>query len=161
MTGPAIRAATHDDADVLARLRFRLYLEQQPDIAEPFEAYRERFLRFAGWALDRDDWRGWVGVDDGGGLVGNAWLQTVPRVPAPGRRDPSHMGYLTNMYVAPELRGTGLGRRLLDAVLDHCRAEGYELVLTFPAERAYAFYERAGFTRPRFPLVHELEGSDR
>jgi GNAT superfamily N-acetyltransferase len=161
MTETAIRAATHEDADALARLRFRLYLEQEPGIAEPFEAYRERFRMFAGWALDSDDWRGWVAVDDGGDLVGNAWLQTVPRVPAPGRRDPSNMGYLTNMYVAPDLRGTGLGRRLLDAVLDHCRAAGYALVLTFPAERAYGFYEHAGFTRPRSPLVHELEGSDR
>jgi GNAT superfamily N-acetyltransferase len=156
MSEPAIRAATHGDADALARLRFRLYLEQEPGIPEPFEAYRPRFLTFAAWALDRDDWRGWVAVD-GDDLVGNAWLQTVPRVPAPGRRDPSHMGYLTNMYVAPELRGCGVGGRLLDTVLDHCRAEGFELVLTFPADAAYGFYEHAGFTRPASPIVHGLD----
>ena len=97
------------------------------------------------------------GVDGSGELVGNAWLQTVPRVPAPGRRDPSHMGYLTNMYVEPDLRGSGLGGRLLDAVLDHCRAEGFELVLTFPADAAYGFYEHAGFTRLPYPIVHELQ----
>jgi GNAT superfamily N-acetyltransferase len=159
MSDPAIRAATPDDVDALARLRWQLYLEQEPGIAEPFEAYRPRFLTFAAWALERDDWRGWV-ADDGDGLVGNAWLQTVPRVPAPGRRDPSHMGYLTNMYVAPELRGSGLGGRLLDAVLDHCRAEAFELVLTFPADAAYGFYEHAGFARRTYPLVHELERQD-
>jgi GNAT superfamily N-acetyltransferase len=158
MTEPAIRAAAPGDVDALARLRWRLYVEQEPGIGEPFDAYRERFLAFAAWALDRDDWRGWV-AEGAGGLVGNAWLQTVPRVPAPGRREPSPIGYLTNMYVASDLRGTGLGGRLLDAVLDHCRAEGYELVLTFPAEEAYGFYEHAGFARPRSPLVHELEGS--
>jgi GNAT superfamily N-acetyltransferase len=156
MSEPAIRAATPDDVDALARLRWHLYLEQEPGITEPFETYRDRFLDFAAWALDRDDWRGWV-ADGGDGVVGNAWLQTVPRVPAPGRRDPSPMGYLTNMYVTPELRGSGLGGRLLDTILDHCRAEGYELVLTFPADAAYGFYERAGFARPRYPVVHDLE----
>jgi len=152
---PAIRAAAPVDVGALARLRWRLYLEQFPDIAEPFDTYRERFLRFAAWALDRDDWRGWVAEDEDE-IVGNAWLQTVPRVPAPGRPDPSSMGYLTNMYVAPELRGSGLGGRLLRAVLDHCRAQGFELVLAFPADAAYGFYEHAGFTRERYPLVHEL-----
>jgi GNAT superfamily N-acetyltransferase len=160
MSEPTLRAASIDDVDALARLRWQLYLEQEPGIAEPFDAYRPRFHAFAAWALGRDDWRGWVAEGEDG-IVGNAWLQTVPRVPAPGRRDPSHMGYLTNMYIAPGLRGTGLGRRLLDAVLDHCRAEGYELVLTFPADAAYGFYEHAGFASERFPLVHELEGSDR
>jgi GNAT superfamily N-acetyltransferase len=157
MTEPAIRRPTIDDADELARLRFRLYLEQEPGITEPFDAYVPRFRTFVAWALNRDDWRGWVAVDGGGELVGNAWLQTVPRVPAPGRRDPSHMGYLTNMYVEPDLRGSGLGGRLLDAVLDHCRAEGFELVLTFPADAAYGFYEHAGFTRLPYPIVHELQ----
>ena len=156
MSEPAIRAATHDDADALARLRFQLYLEQDPAIAEPFDAYVPRFRTFAAWALGRDDWRGWVAEGEDG-IVGNAWLQTVPRVPAPGRRDPSHMGYLTNMYVAPELRGSGLGRRLLDTVLDHCRAEGFELVLTFPADAAYGFYAHAGFARLPYPVVHGLE----
>jgi GNAT superfamily N-acetyltransferase len=77
-------------------------------------------------------------------------------VPAPGRRDPSPIGYLTNLYVAPDRRSTGLGRRLLGTVFDHCRTEGFECVLTFPADAAYGFYERAGFTRPRFPVVHDL-----
>jgi GNAT superfamily N-acetyltransferase len=159
VNGPTIRAASLDDVDALVRLRWQLYAEYRPEIDEPFDAYRDRFAAFAGWALARDDWRGWVAEGDDA-IVGNAWLQTVPRVPAPGRRDPSPIGYLTNMYVAPEHRGSGLGRRLLGTVLDHCRAEGYDCVLTFPADAAYGFYERAGFTRPPSPVVHELAGSD-
>lgn len=155
MSDPTIRAATIDDVDALARLRWQLYTEYEPGIAEPFDAYRERFADFAAWALARDDWRGWVAEDDDT-LVGNAWLQTVPRVPAPGRRDPSPIGYLTNMYVAPDLRGTGVGRRLVDTVVDHCRTEGYDCVITFPADAAYGFYERAGFTRQPDPVVHDL-----
>ncbi len=160
MSEPTIRQASLADVDALARLRWQLYTEYRPEIDEPFEVYRERFGDFAAWALARDDWRGWV-AEGHDGVVGNAWLQTVPRVPAPGRRDPSPIGYLTNMYVAADLRGTGLGRRLLDTVLDHCRAEGYELVLTFPADAVYGFYERAGFARPQYPVVHELERSHR
>ena len=84
------------------------------------------------------------------------WLHTVPRVPAPGHGDPRPMGYLTNMYVEPEQRSRGLGSRMVRELITHCEASGFELVLAFPAEDAYRFYERNGFTRPPDPVVHRL-----
>jgi GNAT superfamily N-acetyltransferase len=159
MNEPAIREATSDDIVELSRLRWQLYTEGDAAIDEPFESYRERFDAFARWAFERDDWRAWV-VEEGGQLLGTAWLQTVPRVPAPGRRDPSPIGYLTNVYVEESRRGTGLGSALLETVRSHCRAHGFELMLTFPAIAAYAFYDRAGFTRARDPVVLHLESAE-
>jgi GNAT superfamily N-acetyltransferase len=152
---PVIRNATPDDAEELARLRWQLYTEQDPSIAEPFDAYRKRFLGFALAALVDDRWRAWVAGTEAG-LAAAMWLQTVPRVPAPGRGKPRPIGYLTNAYVEPAHRGLGLGSAMLAAVFAHCEANGFELVVAWPAKDAYSFYERAGFTRPPDPVVRHL-----
>jgi GNAT superfamily N-acetyltransferase len=153
---PAIRAATVDDVNELARLRFQLYTEYTPSIAETFEAYHARFAPFAREALaDPERWRAWT-AEENGRLVGAMWLQTVPRVPAPGRDDLRPIGYLTNAYVEPSLRSQGIGSALLAEVVAHCEANAFELIVAWPADDAYPFYERAGFTRPPDPLVRLL-----
>ncbi len=151
---PTVRSATPADIDELARLRWQLYSEREPH-GEPFDAYAERFAAFARDALARDDWRAWCAEADGR-LVAAMWLQTVPRVPAPGHGDPRPIGYLTNMYVEPEHRARGLGSRMLQELITHCEATGFELVLAVPADDAYGSYVRNGFTRPPDPLVHHL-----
>jgi len=150
-----IRAARADDIPELARLRWQLYTEREVH-DEPFETYVERFITFARDALPRDDWRAWCAEADSR-LVAAMWLHTVPRIPAPGHGAPRPMAYLTNMYVEPEHRSHGLGSRLLRLFVDHCVSGGFEMVLAFPADDAYGFYERNGFTRPPYPVVHGLE----
>ena len=154
MSEPTIRSVTPADIDELARLRWQLYTEHGAN-GESFEAYVERFRAFARDALARDDWRAWCGAADDR-LVAAMWLQTVPRVPAPGRRDPSPIGYLTNMYVEPDHRSRGLGSRMVRELINNCAAEGFDVVIAFPADDAFGFYERNGFTRPPDPVVHDL-----
>lgn len=149
-----IRAARPDDIPELARLRWQLYTERQVH-DEPFETYVERFTAFASDAFARDDWCAWCAAADDR-LVAAMWLHTVPRIPAPGHGAPRPMAYLTNMFVEPELRSHGIGSRMLQVLVEHCTTGGFELVLTFPADDAYGFYERNGFTRPLDPLVHRL-----
>jgi len=152
---PSIGPATLDDVAELARLRWELYAEQNGDHTESYEAYVERFARFARSALTSDAWRSWV-ARDGDRLVAAMWLQTVPRVPVPGKRAGA-IGYLTNVYVAPEHRNAGLGARMLDRVKAWCGEQGFSLVIVWPTERSRPFYRRGGFTRPEEPLVIELE----
>jgi GNAT superfamily N-acetyltransferase len=152
---PPISLATVDDIVELARLRWELYAEQDGEPPEPLEDYVERFARFARPALASDAWRSWV-ARDGGGLVAAMWLQTVPRVPVPGKRA-GPIGYLTNVYVAPEHRNAGLGAQMLDRVKTWCREHGYSLVIVWPTERSRSFYRRGGFGRLDEPLVLTLE----
>lgn len=151
---PTIRSVADTDIPELARLRWQLYTERESH-DESFDGYADRFTAFADDALRRDDWRAWCAEDDGK-LVAAMWLHTVPRVPAPGHGDPRPMGYLTNMYVEPEHRSRGLGSQMVHELITYCQTNGFELVLTFPASDAYAFYERNGFTRPPDPVVHRL-----
>lgn len=59
-----------------------------------------------------------------------------------------HKATVVAMYVAPEAAGQGVGRALLQALLEHARAERLQsLVLTVTQgnERALKLYEAAGF----------------
>ena len=79
-----------------------------------------------------------VAVDAAERVVGTAGLL---------RTGPSS-GEVRKMFLLPEARGQGVGRALLDAVLDAARTRGLErLTLTtrHRYDRAIRLYERAGF----------------
>jgi GNAT superfamily N-acetyltransferase len=152
---PLIGPATIDDVAELARLRWELYAEQNGEPSEPFKTYETRFARFARSALTSEDWRAWVARTDDG-LVGATWLHTVHRVPVPGKRA-GPIGYLTNVYIAPEHRNAGLGAQILDRVKAWCGEEGFSLVIVWPTERSRSFYRRGGFDRLDEPLVLDGE----
>ena len=57
---------------------------------------------------------------------------------------------LRKMYLGPQTRGKGVGKALLEACLQHCRARGATRVVLDTTEKmktAIAFYERHGFVR--------------
>ncbi len=160
MTDPArIRQAGSGDASDLARLRHALY-DEQDRAREPLEAYAERCAGFIQDALASDAWRIWV-AELGGRVVGAMWLQLVERVPRPGEeRGALPIGYLTNVFIEPELRDGGLGSRILEEVVTWARARGVEEIIVWPSERSYPFYERAGFSRTLDPLTLYLADED-
>jgi GNAT superfamily N-acetyltransferase len=65
------------------------------------------------------------------------------------------------LYVKPSHRGEGVGRRLVQTVIDQARAQGYDtLGLTTPpwSESAQALYESVGFERtPPYPETRLAE----
>jgi GNAT superfamily N-acetyltransferase len=152
-----LRAATVEDIPELARLRWQLYLESSEAFEETFPAYLGRFSAFATDALTSDRWHVWVAEDEPR-LAGAMWLFSVPRIPQPDRGAPAPLAYLTNVYVERRHRDRGLGSQMLDEVKAWCAREGYSLVMVWPSDRSYPFYERAGFVRHPDPLVLDLGG---
>lgn len=77
-------------------------------------------------------------AEDGGRLVGCVAIVSA------GEEEAQLRWYV----VAPEARGRGLGRRLLDEALSFCRRVGYRSVYLWTVsrlERAAALYRAAGF----------------
>jgi hypothetical protein len=45
---------------------------------------------------------------------------------------------------------------LLTEIVAYCKANGFELIVAWPADDAYGFYEHHGFERPSDPVVCRL-----
>lgn len=145
MSGPAfrIRRGTSADADELARIRYAFRTELDPPV-ESESAFRERCARWMAAQLDRTNgWRCWVAVL-GNTLVGTVWLQLVEKLPNPvGNR--GHHGYVSSVYVVPELRNAGIGSALLEACLRDADALKVDALFLWPTARSRGLYERHGF----------------
>jgi GNAT superfamily N-acetyltransferase len=67
--------------------------------------------------------------------------------------DRPHAWRLRGMATEPGLRSRGVGRRVLEAALEHITKEGGELVWCKARVPAQRFYERAGFATHGEPWV--------
>ena len=83
--------------------------------------------------------------DDGGRAIGCGGVARFDDV----------RGEVKRMYVVPEARGRGLGRRLLDELEAHARALGYARLVLETGDRqpeALGLYASSGFERiPCYP----------
>ena len=85
-------------------------------------------------------------ADDGDDLVGCVALRAFSAESCEMKR----------LYVDPRARGSGLGRQLVESVLERARSLGYEKMLldTLPSmQTAQALYHRIGFVETR-PYRH-------
>ncbi len=142
-----IRHATEGDAGELARLRWQCTREaaEAAEGAESLEAFTDRFRDFVRRALVSGRWSIWVAELDGR-LVGNIWVHLIDRVPRP-YGDTAVWGYVTNVYVEPEVRNRGLGGMLLDAGVEWGRYVGADRLIVWPRGGSNSLYERHGFGR--------------
>ena len=71
-------------------------------------------------------------------------VKVFERMPSPGR-PPSRWGYLANLYVVPAQRAAGVGGQLINAAVQHARADGFVRLVLAPSELAVPLYNRHGF----------------
>ena len=137
-----VREAAPMDAPELARLRWEFRVEDQS--LQPRSEFLRECEEWLHEAFRSGRWVVVVADAERGSLCGCMYLQCIEKVPVPGR-SPRAWGYVTNSYVASEQRGHGLGRVLLDLLIDAARARGLEFLMVWPSEDASSFYRRAGF----------------
>jgi GNAT superfamily N-acetyltransferase len=100
-------------------------------------------------------WRCWV-LDDGKQLLGHVCAQLFEKLPNPVKDEPEAHAYLTNLYVVPEMRGRGLGRKLLNKALSWCRAQGADAVILWATAESKSLYRGCALLEPADIL--ELRG---
>jgi len=138
-----VRPALPDDAAALAELRWEFRIARAP----ANEAHDVFVARCGAWMrrelASAAHWRAWVAVA-GGAIVGQAWVQTIGKMPNPVEERERH-AYVSNVFVQPAFRG-GAGRQLLEAALAWARANDIDRVILWPSARSVTLYERHGFT---------------
>jgi putative acetyltransferase len=128
--------------------------EKESDIEMVRDLWREYWESF-GLPMDfqgfGEELRGLPGVygADGGVLL-LARYQDEPAGTIALRRLDATAGEVKRLFLRPKYRGRGLGRRLLEAVMERGAAMGYEILYadTLPSMTdALSLYQRAGFER--------------
>ena len=111
-----IRILTADDAEEYRTLRLRALREEPEAFGSSWEEENARPLELTIVRLVADGMTAFGGFDDAGRLAGMVRLRRQDGVKA------EHKADILGMYVAPEVRGRGLGRMLLDAAITQARA---------------------------------------
>lgn len=142
--GFTLRAATPDDAEVIAHHRWAMFADMGHTDPAALAVMDASFLPYVRHALAEGSYRAWLfcthegRVAAGGGLLVYNW-------PArPGRRDPRR-AYILNVYTEPDYRRRGLARSIVTTIIDWCRAEGFESVSLHASDDGRPLYEALGF----------------
>jgi N-acetylglutamate synthase-like GNAT family acetyltransferase len=138
-----VRRATADDAEALADLRFRFAVESNRRGDQSYEDFVAHFSTYFRDTLASGRWLAVVAECEGR-VVGHAYLETMDKLPVPGR-PARRMGYVTNVYVEPDLRDGGVGTQVLQEVIRLGREMALESLVLWPTSRSIPFYRRAGF----------------
>lgn len=128
--------------------------ESPEDVAAVKQLWRE-YWESIGLPMDfqgfGDELRGLPGVyGAGGGALLLATYKDEPAGTIALRRLDSKSGEVKRLYLRPKFRGHGLGRRLLEAVIERASAIPYDCLYadTLPSMiEALSLYQRAGFER--------------
>ncbi len=142
-----LRAVELTEHDAFFELFADCFDELEPFVADrataeatSFEAYRAAILDDLGPDSGRELW--WIEAD--GTRAGLAMVRTLPDWPD----DSTDVAEITEFYVAPAFRRSGVGRAAVEAILADHRARGTRLVEAAILERntaARAFWAALGF----------------
>jgi GNAT superfamily N-acetyltransferase len=158
LPAPHIRMATLADATELARLRWDFSPDEVAASDQSFAEFQADFSDFWAKAIGSGNWAVWV-AEQAGRLVCTIWLQVIHKVPRPGRiGGHKRYGYMTNVYTEPELRGQGIGSRVLKHAIQWAQDQELEGLVVWPSTESVSFYERAGFSQS--PDALELQFVD-
>lgn len=150
-----VRQATDEDLLQIADLRWRLKSE---DAANFDDSQRAAFVSaFVKEQSQSGNFTHWLAEVDGH-VVAVMSIGRIAKLPSPDQESAA-LGYLTNCYTLPGFRRRGIGSRLLAAIIRWTKEHGYELLLVWPSDSSYAFYERSGFRKSGDPLILHLQSS--
>ena len=158
--GPIVRRATSADIPRIGRLGALLVEEHNDFDPQRFLAARNRtpadYGNFLSAQLD-DPTIAILVADDRGDVIGYAY-GAVEGPDYMALRGPA--GVLHDIIVDPARRGQGVGRLLLQAMLEFFRSRGAPRVVLTTAERnetAQRLFAKAGFRRTMIEMTRELD----
>jgi len=105
---------------------------------------------FQGFSEELKSLPGVYGADGGALLIAESSRENAPAGTIALRRLNHSAGEIKRLYLRPAFRGRGLGRYLLEQVIERARAIGYQALYadTLPGmQDALSLYERLGFAR--------------
>ena len=146
----SIRPATLADIPHIVEHREKMFREMGiPAEFDDMKVATDPWLRHA---IPSKTYLGWIAVSSSGEAAGGGGLIVIPWPPGPMTMDP-RCGFVFNVYTQPQHRKQGLGRRLMDAMHDYCRAEGIERVVLNASVFGKPLYDAMGYVVADEPMM--------
>ena len=150
----SVSAATPAEAEEIGEIHARSWVATYPTIPPPTLDHEHDV--WAGRIAQPSDGRRTLAARADDRIVGFVHLGPSPDAD----HDPGSTGHVYSIHVEPDVTGTGIGRRLLDAALRQLRADGCSLATLWVVvdnHRARRFYDQLGWqpdgTTRREPLA--------
>lgn len=145
-----IRPATLHDIPHIVDHREQMFREM--GIAAEFEDMSAATADWLRHAIPSKTYRGWLAATASGDVVAGGGLIVIPWPPGPMTMDP-RSGFIFNVYTRPSHRKQGLARQLMDAMHDHCRAEGIERIVLNASVFGRSLYDEMGYVVAEEPMM--------
>ena len=143
MDDVVIRASRPDDMPAVADLRWRWSVDE--DGRTPVQTPDEYRRAMTGFAVDHRESHRCVVAERDGVVLGMGWLALTERPPTPDRPERRVTGDVQTVYVHPDLRGRGVARRLVTALLELADDAGVERTSVHSSVDGETLYRRLGF----------------
>ena len=95
-------------------------------------------------ALRTGTYKAWLAEDPNGCVVAGGGIVIAPWPGFPGEHL-AKRAWILNMYTEPEARRCSVAKKLLQAIIDWCRAAGFRSVSLHASPAGRPLYESAGF----------------
>jgi GNAT superfamily N-acetyltransferase len=139
-----VRQAVPADLDTIASHRRRMFEDMGHAASPVLKAAEPLYTRWLEERLANGRYLGWFIVAPDGIVVAGAglWLLDWPA----GILDIApYRGYVLNVYTEPAFRKRGLARRLVQAIKEHCAAQGMRVIGLHASTEGRSIYEALGF----------------
>lgn len=95
-------------------------------------------------ALSAGAYKAWVAEDANGRVLGGGGIVISSWPGYPGENHAKRV-WILNMYTEPEARRHGIAKRLVQAMIDWCRKEGFSAVSLHASDAGRPLYASLGF----------------
>ena len=139
-----IREATVEDLPHVLRHRRGMFRDMGHRDEAQLDAMEAVAYPFFAEGLRAETYRGYFAVSTDGQVLaggGVVFLEYQPHPLDPRVRRP----FVVNMYTEPEHRRRGLARRLLVAMIEGCRRDGYRSLYLHASDEGRPLYAAMGF----------------
>lgn len=140
----AIREAGPADLAVIVHHRRAMFEDMGYKDAVVLDAMDRSGRPFFAQALGEGSYRGWFAQNQAGQVVAGGGILILPW-PSHPRDTQTRRPMIINVYTEPAYRRRGLARRLMAAMIDWARQQGYGTLSLHASEYGRPLYEALGF----------------
>jgi len=138
-----LRRGSAADLDIVVHHRIEMFRDMG-STDDQLRAVQASAVPYFTRAFKEETYQAWFVEDASGRVVAGAGVNLLEYHPGP--RDPQpRRPCVINVYTEPEFRQRGLARRVMEAIVEWCRANGYPAVTLHASEFGRPLYESLGF----------------